>query len=481
MTASSPSTTAAPAGPEAPRQTVSLYERWKRIHPLWVSGGWQTWRRVVLAVLVVVFYVNPWLRWNGYPGVRFDLVHRQFTVFWTTFVPEEFVLLAWVMLIAALVLFTVTVAAGRVFCGWACPQTVWTFVYFTIERFIEGDRTARMRLERGGWTLERLAKKALKLSIWAAIALSISITFLGYFEDLHELLPRILRFDLSKWEKIVILLPALGSFVGSAVLREQVCFHMCPYARFQSVMFDHDTLIISYDEARGEPRGHRRREVDYKAEGLGACVDCHKCVQVCPTGIDIRKGLQYQCIGCAACIDACTDVMASLGYGKSLVNYTSQNRQAGKKVHVLRPRLIGYSSLILVLLGLFTFALDHRTPVHLTVIRDRNRLYRERWDGEVENVYTLRIQNRAKEPRDYRVVVASELAVAYVGPEVVEVAAGSLASIPVRLVLDGEHAASAVTSEVRFGLRSVAEGTVEGEGIAIDEASRFYLPTRSAP
>ncbi|MFO0689947.1 MAG: cytochrome c oxidase accessory protein CcoG [Myxococcota bacterium] len=475
-------TTPPPDGAAGGVQTVSLYERWKRIHPLWVSGGWQTWRRVVLAVLVVVFYVNPWLRWNGYPGVRFDLVHRQFTVFWTTFVPEEFVLLAWVMLIAALVLFTVTVAAGRVFCGWACPQTVWTFVYFSIERFIEGDRTARMRLERGGWTLERLAKKALKLSIWAAIALSISITFIGYFEDLHELLPRIARFELTKWEKIVILLPALGSFVGSAVLREQVCFHMCPYARFQSVMFDHDTLVISYDEKRGEPRAHRRKGTNYQAEGLGACVDCTKCVQVCPTGIDIRKGLQYQCIACAACIDACSDVMASMGYGKSLIDYTSENRQAGKKVHVLRPRLIGYSSVILVLLGLFSFALEHRVPVHLTVIRDRNRLYRERWDGEVENVYTLRIQNRARERRDFRVVVDSDLPLAYDGPQVVAVDGGSLMSVPVRLKLDGAHAANATTSEVHFGLRTGPDGAAEDhEGVAIDEASRFYLPTRSQP
>src|SRR5690606_2404444 len=191
----------------------------------------------------------------------------------------------------------------------------------------------------------------------------------------------------------------------SGVLREHVCFHMCPYARFQSVMFDRDTLIISYDEARGEPRGHRKRDADYQAEGLGACIDCHKCVQVCPTGIDIRNGLQYQCIACAACIDACADVMATMGYGKSLIDYTSQNRQAGKTVRLLRPRLIGYSALIVVMLGLFTFMLDHRVPAHLTVIRDRNRLYRERWDGEVENVYTLRIQNRTTEPHRYQVRV----------------------------------------------------------------------------
>ncbi|MEZ4331210.1 MAG: cytochrome c oxidase accessory protein CcoG [Myxococcota bacterium] len=476
MSAPTGPTTANGTAPGGAVRTVSLYERWKRIHPLWVSGGWQTWRRIVLAILVVVFYVNPWLRWDGAPGVRFDLVNRKFTVFWTTFVPEEFVLLAWTLLLAALTLFTITVAAGRIFCGWACPQTVWANVYFTIERFIEGDRTARLRLERGGWTAERIAKKALKVSIWVALALSISITFIGYFEDLHELLPRILRFDLSKWEKVVILLPALGSFVGSGVLREQVCFHMCPYARFQSVMFDHDTLIISYDEARGEPRGHRKRDADYKAEGLGACVDCHKCVQVCPTGIDIRNGLQYQCIGCAACIDACTDVMASLGYGKSLIRYTSQNRQAGKRVHVLRPRLVGYSALIVVLLGLFTFVLDHRAPAHLTVIRDRNRLYRERWDGEVENVYSLRIQNREAEKRTYRVSVESALPVAYDGPAEIAVAAGALQAVPVRLTLDGERAAGATTSDVHFRLE-----TADGDGRVIDEASRFYLPTRSAP
>lgn len=474
---SSPTTvTNPPASGDAAVQTVSLYERWKRIHPLWVSGGWQTWRRIALGILVVVFYVNPWLRWNGEPGVRFDLVHRKFTVFWTTFVPEEFVLLAWTLLLLALALFTVTIAAGRVFCGWVCPQTVWSNVYFTIERFIEGDRTARMRLERGGWTAERIAKKALKVSLWVLVALSISITFMGYFQDLREFLPRLARFELSKWERVMILLPALGSFVGSGVLREQVCFHMCPYARFQSVMFDHDTLIISYDEARGEPRGHRKRDADYAAEGLGACVDCHKCVQVCPTGIDIRNGLQYQCIGCAACIDACTDVMASMGYGKSLITYTSQSRQAGEPGRVLRPRLIGYSALIVVMLGLFTFVLDHREAAHLTVIRDRNRLYRERWDGEVENVYTLRIQNREAEARRYRVRVESELPVAYDGPGLIEVAAGALQSVPVRLTLDGEHAAEASTSDVHFKLEAA-----DDESLVIDEPTRFYLPTRSTP
>lgn len=459
-----------------PVQTVSLYERWKKIHPLWVRGGWQRRRRIVLVVLLLVFYLSPWLTWNGEPGVRFDLTHRRFTVFWTTFVPEEFVLLAWLLLIAALTLFTVTIFAGRVFCGWACPQTIWSLVYFTIERFVEGDRNARLRLDRGGWTTERILRKAIKLGLWAVVALSISITFLGYFEDLRELLPRIARFELTKWERVVVLLPALGSFVMSGVLREQVCFHMCPYARFQSVMFDHDTLVIAYDGNRGEPRGSRRRDADYRAEGLGACVDCTKCVQVCPTGIDIRNGLQYQCIGCAACIDACRDVMSTMGYGKTLIDYTSQSREAGREVRWIRPRLVGYASLIAVMVGLFTYALGNRLPVELTVVRDRGRLYRESWDGTVENVYTLRISNRATDARDYRIVVESELPLAYEGPAVVAIPGASLETVPVRLVLAGDRVGESAASDVRFGLRAV-----DDEQVAIDEASHFYLPTRRTP
>lgn len=467
---------AAAGGDPGPVQTVSLYERWKKIHPLWVRGGWQRARRVVLVALLLVFYASPWLRWNGEPGARFDLAKRHFTIFWTTFVPEDFVLLAWLLLLAALTLFTVTVAAGRVFCGWACPQTVWSLVYFTIERFVEGDRNARLRLDRGGWTPERLVKKATKLVLWTALALSISITFVGYFEDVYAFVPRLVRLDLNPWERVFVLLPALGSFVLSGVLREQVCFHMCPYARFQSVMFDHDTLIIGYDAKRGEPRGSRRRDADYRAENLGACVDCTKCVQVCPTGIDIRNGLQYQCIGCAACIDACSEVMTTMGYGDSLVRYTSQTRDAGLPVRRLRPRLIGYATLIMVLSGAFVFALGHRTPASLTVVRDRNRLYRERWDGEVENVYTLRISNRESVDRDYRIVVESALPLVYDGPRTISVAGGSLRAVPVRLVLDGERAATATTSDVRFALHSASD-----ESVAIDEASRFYLPTKRAP
>jgi cytochrome c oxidase accessory protein FixG len=457
-------------GPEAP-QTVSLYEKWRKIYPLWVSGGFQTWRRVVLVILLLIFYVSPWLQWNGEAGVYFDLAHRRFTILWSTFVPEEFIFLAWLLLIAALSLFTVTVAAGRVFCGWACPQTVWSLVYFTIEYFIEGDRNTRMRMDKGPWNRRRVLKKALKYTAWTLVALSISTTFLGYFVPIRELLPRIASFDLSGWERFFLFFPAAGSFLMSGVLREQVCFHMCPYARFQSVMFDHDSLIISYDEERGEPRGKRRRSVDVAQSELGSCIDCRKCVSVCPTGIDIRDGLQYQCIGCAACVDACTGIMKEMGYGDSLVRYSTQRRDQHERVHWLRPRLIGYASMILVMIGLFTYTLTQRTPLSLDVTRDRNRLYREFWDGSVENVYTLRISNRGAEPQEYRIEFESELPLEYHGERTVQVDAGKLEPVPIRLTLPGGSEVGEGSSEVRFKIE-----TLDPPGHEVDKLSLFHRP-----
>ena len=463
----SPESGGSPSGPIK----VDLYEKWRRIYPLWVSGGFQTWRRIVLVILVLFFYAGPWLSWNGDPGVRFDLENRRFTVFFTTFVPEEFVFLAWLLLIAALALFTVTIALGRVFCGWACPQTIWSLVYFSIERFVEGDRAERMRRDRGRWSGEYVAKKAIKFSLWAMVALSISITFVGYFQPIQELLPRVLTFELTKWEQVFVALPAMGSFFFSAILREQVCFHMCPYARFQSVMLDRDSLIISYDQDRGEPRGKRRRDADPASAGLGHCIDCKKCVNVCPTGIDIRDGLQYQCIGCAACVDACADVMETMGYGDTLVRYSSENRDQGKLVHWLRPRLIGYSTLILVLLVLVGFTMANRIPLDVDVIRDRNRLFREDWDGSIENVYSLRITNREAVDRTYEIAFTSEAPLVLRGEDSVHIEGGELRIVPISLLLPGDVAFESERPEVEFEVRSTSDETV-----VVRTTSPFHRP-----
>jgi len=348
---------------------------------------------------------------------------------------------------------------------------VWSLVYFTIEYLIEGDRNARMRLDSGRWSRRRVAKKALKYAAWTAVALSISTTFLGYFVPIRELLPRIASLDLTGWETFFLFFPAAGSFLLSGVLREQVCFHMCPYARFQSVMFDHDSLIISYDLERGEPRGKRRRDADPAKAQLGSCIDCRKCVSVCPTGIDIRDGLQYQCIGCAACIDACTDVMQQMNYGESLVRYSSERADRHETVHWLRPRLVGYTAMILAMLGLFSFSLTQRVPLGLDVKRDRNQLYREFWDGSVENVYTLRIQNRAAETREMRIDFASSVPLEYHGSRVVRIAGGQREELPIRLTLPGGERPTQTPTEVRF----VVE-TTGAQSHSIDKTSLFYLP-----
>ncbi len=459
-----------PADQAAP-ESISLYEKWKKIYPMWVNGSFQTWRRVTLVVLLLIFYVSPWLTWNGQRGVHFDLEHRRFTLFFVTFVPEEFYLLAWALIIAAFTLFFVTVVAGRIFCGWACPQTVWSLVYFTIEYLVEGDRSARMRLDRGRWSAERIRKKALKFSLWTVLALSISITFMGYFQPLPGFLPRLFAGDLSTTEWAVVFLPALATFMMQGVLREQVCFHMCPYARFQSVMFDRDTLIIAYDKERGEPRGKRKRGTDIEEAQIGSCIDCKKCVSVCPTGIDIRDGLQYQCIGCANCIDVCNDVMDQMGYPRDLVRYSSENRDEHETRHKVRPRLVGYAAMLLLVSSLFGWQVTHREALSIDVSRDRTRLYRENWDGSVENVYTLHVQNRTGAIETYALGVDAEVPLAWAGPEQIEVGPRERTSLSISLVMSPDEPTSAEQTPVFFHIRAIGDAQATAR-----KKSRFIRP-----
>ena len=454
-------------------QEVRLYEKWRKIYPLWVKGRFQTGRRVFLVFLLMVFYVGPWITWGNRPAILLNLAERKFSIFGATFWPQEFVLLSWLLMIAAFSLFAFTVVAGRVFCGWACPQTVWTFCYQFIEKLVEGDRNQRLRLDRGPWNARRVRKKALKYSLWAVLAMSIGITFVGFFVPIRELLPRVASLDLVGWEAFWVFFPAVGSLLLSGILREQVCFHMCPYARFQSVMFDRDTLIIAYDEERGEPRGSRPRKSDPAKLPLGSCIDCKLCVAACPTGIDIRDGLQYQCIGCAQCVDVCDDVMDKMGYARGLVRYSSQHRDQHENASILRPRLIGYVALLVTIVGGFAWVLSHRVPLGLDIIRDRNRLYREYWDGSVENVYTLKIMNREERARRYRISAEGELPLELKirsGSDVVEVAAGQLLSLPVQL-LGRDFSQVETNTPVEFRVE-----TLDAPPYAVVADSRFVRP-----
>ena len=384
----------------------SLYAASPKIYPREVSGRFARLRVSAAWALLGLFYAVPWLQWNGRQAVLFDLPARKFYVLGLVLWPQDFIFLTWLLVIAALSLFFFTAVAGRLWCGYACPQTVWTEVFLWMERTVEGDRNERMKLDRSAWSRAKLARKAAKQLLWVSFSLWTGLTFVGYFTPIEVLLRESATASLGSWERFWVLFYGLATYGNAGYLREQVCKYMCPYARFQSAMFDRDTLIITYDAGRGEPRGARRRGTDLAAQGLGHCVDCTWCVQVCPTGIDIRKGLQYECIACAACIDACDTVMDRVGYPRGLVRYTTQHALDREPVRILRPRVLLYGTLLTVLIAGFGVALWLRLPVALDVIRDRNALYRLLDDGRVENVYDLKIMNKTERPHRFRVRVS---------------------------------------------------------------------------
>lgn len=362
-----------------------------------------------VVVLMGIYYGVPWLLWNQRQAVLWDLPNRKFHIFGLTFWPQDFIYLVALLIIAALALFFFTALAGRLWCGYACPQTVWTEVFLWIERKVEGDRSRQMKLDKGPWNLNKLTKITTKHALWIALSLWTGYTFVGYFSPIRELGHNILSFGTGPWESFWILFYGFATYGNAGWLREQVCTYMCPYARFQSAMIDRDTLIISYDRARGEPRGSRRKSDDPKLLGLGSCINCTICVQVCPTGIDIRDGLQNECIGCAACIDACDDVMSRIGYDPGLIRYTTERSLENEKTSIFRPRIIVYGLILVTLLITLGYSVIQRTPLGLDVIRDRNSLYRETDKGLIENVYTLKILNKDNQDHFYNLIIKTEL------------------------------------------------------------------------
>ena len=401
---------AGPPGVETDDE-VGLYEIRKKIYVRSVTGIFASWRVGLVIATQVVFYGLPWLYWNGRQAVLFDLGARKFYIFGLVFWPQDVIYLTVLLILSALSLFLFTAVAGRLWCGYACPQTVYTEIFLWIERKIEGDRQARMKLDAAPRSLEKFVKKALKHTAWIALAIWTGYTFVGYFEPIRDLGVRTITWGLGGWETFWIVFYALATYGNAGWMREQVCKYMCPYARFQSVMFDKDTMIVTYDQQRGDPRGTRSRKIDARAAGLGDCIDCGLCVQVCPTGIDIRKGLQYECIGCAACIDVCDGVMDKMQYPRGLVRFATQhgleNHWTRNQMlrHVLRPRVLVYTAILLAIVTAFVTSLALREPFRVDVVRDRGVLARTVGEGVVENVYRLQIMNATEHPQRYTVRV----------------------------------------------------------------------------
>jgi len=448
-----------------------LYKKREKIYPRQVHGLFSLLRNSAMLILLGLYYGLPWLQWDGQQLLLFDLPARKFYIFGLTFWPQDFFYLAVILIIAALSLFFFTALAGRLWCGYACPQTVWTEIFMLMERWIEGDRKARMKLDKGPRDFHQLRVKITKHAVWLAFALWTGFTFVGYFTPIHELWNSVLIWDLGPWETFWIFFYGFATYGNAGFMREQVCIYMCPYARFQSAMFDKNTLVISYDEKRGDPRGSRKRGTDSAAAGLGDCIDCKLCVQVCPTGIDIRDGLQYQCIGCAACIDVCDDVMDKMGYQKGLVSYTTENALEGKKVRLLRPRVIVYTVLLTALTASLLYGLLTRVPLEVDIIRDRNALYNETDAGLVENVYHVKVINMSDTAQDFSLAISGIPGMKVIGPtRDIQVAAGAVKDVPLRVRVDPVELKRA-SSEIMFHIESQTN-----PDISLDQTARFLGP-----
>jgi cytochrome c oxidase accessory protein FixG len=452
-------------------QTAPLFESARKIYPREIKGRFATLSKIATLTLLGLFYGVPWLIWDEHQAFLFDLPERKFHLLGLTLWPQDFPYLALLLIIAALSLFFFTALAGRLWCGFACPQTVWTEAFIWMEQWTEGTRSQRMKLDKAPWSWNKLRRKGSKQILWLTFSLWTGFTFVGYFTPIRELGPQLLGFSASGWATFWVVFYGFATYGNAGYMREQVCKYMCPYARFQSAMFDKDTLIISYDERRGDPRGGRKRSVDPRAVGLGDCIDCQLCVQVCPTGIDIRDGLQYECIACAACIDACDSVMDKMNYPRGLVRYTTDHAVHNETTHVLRPRMFVYAGLLVVLLGGLVASMLARTPIILDVIRDRNTLYRELPQDIIENSYTLKVINQSNEARKFEIDVSGVNGISLDGVgEQVTVDGGGVLSLPVRARAKRDDAYGIM--KIVFTVRALDEVSD-----VVHEDSRFLGPT----
>ncbi len=459
-------------------QVISMYAARQQIYPREAKGRYASWRWLCVWLTQLAFYGLPWLSWNGRQALLFDLAARKFYIFGLVLWPQDFIYLAALLILCAYLLFLATAIAGRVWCGFACPQTVYTEIFLWIERKIEGTRSARMLLDRQGPSCSKSARKTAKHLAWGGVALWTGFTFVAYFTPLRTLVHEVRTLNFGPWEWFWVVFYSFATYGNAGWMREQICKYMCPYARFQSAMFDRDTLIISYDVQRGEPRGALHKKVSARAanEKPGHCIDCTLCVQVCPTGIDIRKGLQYECIGCAACVDACNGVMDKIERPRGLIRYTTDHALASHddarqiRRRALRPRVLVYGAILVLIASAVATSLWLRTPLKMDVIRDRGAMGREVEDGVIENVYRLQIMNTTEQPRRYQVTVSGLSSLSLATPDQVTVGPTETYAFPARLrAAHGDGLKG--SNKIVIGLTALDDARVQ-----VKEKAVFFVP-----
>ena len=436
-----------------------------------MKGIFQQLRRYGSWLLLSLFFITPWLPYGDRQGILLDIADRKFHFFAITLWPQDLTLMAWFFIIAAFALFFITTFLGRVWCGYLCPQTVWTFIFLWFEELFEGSANKRKKLDQSKLDFNKLWRKTAKHSSWLVVSLLTALSFAAWFVPVNELWFDFLTLQTSASLWFWLLFFTFATYANAGWLRGIVCTHMCPYARFQSAMFDKDTFIVAYDPKRGEARGPRKRKADHKAEGLGDCIDCDLCVQVCPTGIDIRDGLQYECINCGACIDACDQTMARMNYPKGLIKYTTEHALAGNKTDIFRPKLIGYGVLMVVMLSLFIVNLLSIEPMKLDILRDRHELYRETDEGLIENSYTLKLINKSDQTAIFTLALKEAEQLHWLGDQQVTLEGGEIFSLPISLEIDPYDLKSS-----KLPISFVMSAEINGKLETVEHSSSFIGP-----
>ncbi|MGB3726659.1 MAG: cytochrome c oxidase accessory protein CcoG [Glaciecola sp.] len=458
---------------EKPQVTITKpsYSARNRIYVRAVKGAFENFRRIFGFIFLGLFALAPWISYQGQQAILFDLGEQRFNIFGMTLWPQDLTILAYIFIVSAFALFFITTFAGRVWCGFMCPQTTWTYMYIWFEEKFEGARNKRIKLDQRAMDLDKFLRKTGKHVSWVMVALLTSLTFVGYFMPIDELFIGFFTFDVSFWVAFWVIFFTVCTYGNAGYMREVMCTHMCPYARFQSAMFDKDTFTVAYDAMRGEKRGPRSRKLsneDVKAKGLGDCVDCNLCVQVCPTGIDIRNGLQYECINCGACVDACNEVMSKMDYPKGLISFTSEHQLSGGTTKIVRPKLIGYAIVLAVMTSLLVWDIASRVPLEVDIIRDRNSLDRETVDGLIENVYTLKVLNKSQTTQTYTIEVSGLENPRFYGDTQVTVEGGAVYTLPVSVAVD-PYSIEAGTRTINFNVST----TVNGELVEANSPTTF--------